>query len=288
MVFGALASEYDRARPGYPTRLVEAASRRARLRSGSPVLEIGCGTGQLTRSLAGRGYEVHALEPDPRMAQRARAALSTVVTGHRPRVEIAEQTIEDSDLPDSAHDAAFSASAFHWVDPAIGWVKVARALRPGGRFTLLSHLIVEDTWSSASMRGLLAVYQRRTGNSWPIRSAAQVIDGITQRWDDVSLAWSFTEGMKPAKPGRGARELFGDPYLDVAPWRTTLRVADLIELQRTRSTHIRLGPEDRAGVEDDLAALVERLGGVFRQSHLSVALSVARTQPVPVWLSQLS
>jgi len=281
VVFGAHASEYDRARPGYPSRLVESVSRRAGLRRGSRVLEIGCGTGQLTRSLARRGYTVHALEPDPGMAGQARRALFTIASGHRSPVEIAEQTLEQADLLDGGYDAAFSASAFHWVDPDLGWVKVARALPHGGRFTLLSHLIVDDAWSSASMRGLLAVYERRTGNSWPIRSAAQVVDGVTQRWEDVSLAWSFAETMRSNTPGRGAHELFGEPHLDVAPWRITFNAAELIELQRTRATHIRLGPEDRAAVEDDLAGLVERLGGVFRQSHLSVALSVARISPRP-------
>lgn len=279
MVFGAHASEYDRARPGYPSRLVESVSRRAGLRRGSRALEIGCGTGQLTRSLARREYTVLALEPDRRMAAQARRALSTVASGHRSQVEIVEQTLEEADLPDGAYDAAFSASAFHWVDPDVGWVKVARTLRHGGRFTLLSHLIVDDAWSSASVHGLLAVYQRRTGNSWPIRSAAQVVDGIAQRWEDASLAWSFADTMRSDTPGRGARELFGDPHLDVAPWRTTFNAAELIELQRTRSTHIRLRPEDRAAVEKDLAVLVERMSGVFRQSHLSVALSVARTSP---------
>jgi len=209
------------------------------------------------------------------MAAQARRALTDAVSSHPSQVEIVERTLEEADLPDGAYDAAFSASAFHWVDPDLGWVKVARALRLGGRFTLLSHLIVEDAWSSASMLGLLAVYERRTGNSWPIRSATQVVDGITQRWQDASLAWSFAETMKSDTPGRGAKELFGDPDLDVAPWRITFNAAELIELQRTRSTHIRLSPDERTAVEDDLAALVERLGGVFRQSHLSVALSVA-------------
>ncbi|HKE51489.1 MAG TPA: class I SAM-dependent methyltransferase, partial [Actinomycetes bacterium] len=196
-------------------------SRRAGLRHGSRVLEIGCGTGQLTRSLARRGYTVHALEPDRRMAAQARRALTDAVSSHPSQVEIVERTLEEADLPDGAYDAAFSASAFHWVDPDLGWVKVAHALRHGGRFTLLSHLIVEDAWSSASMRGLLAVYERETGNSWPIRSAPQVVDGITQRWQDVSLAWSFAETMRSDTPGRGAKELFGDPDLDVAPWRIT-------------------------------------------------------------------
>jgi SAM-dependent methyltransferase len=274
VVFGSAAAEYDRTRPGYPSRLVESIARQARLHPGSRVLEIGCGTGQLTRSLVRRGYHVHAIEPDPHMAAHARRSLSNTVSAHNPHVDVVEQMIEEVDLPESAYDAAFSASAFHWVDPDVGWVKVAHALRPGGRFSLLGHLIVEDAWSSASMHGLLEIYERRADTSWPIRSAAQVVDGTTQRWDDISLAWAFAESMRPIA-GRGAKDHFGEPALDVALWRTTFTAVELIELQRTRSVHIRLVPEARAAAELDLATLVERLGGVFRQTNLSIALSGA-------------
>ena len=273
LVFGAVAAEYDRTRPGYPALLVDSVARRARLHQGSRVLEIGCGTGQLTRSLVRRGYRVHAIEPDPNMAAHARRSLSNTSSDHRPHVDVVEQTIEQADLPESAYDAAFSASAFHWVDPDIGWLKVAHALRPGGRFGLLGHLIVEDVWSSASMHGLLEIYERWANISWPIRSAAQVVDGTTERWDDISLAWAFADESTRPIAGRGAKDHFGDPALDTALWRATFTAAELIGLQRTRSVHIRLAPEARAGAERDLAALVERLGGLFRQTHLSVALS---------------
>jgi SAM-dependent methyltransferase len=274
LVFGTAAAEYNRTRPGYPSRLVDSVARRARLHPGSRVLEIGCGTGQLTRSLLRRGYHVHAIEPDPRMAAHARCSLSNTASAHHAQIEVVEQMIEEAHLPESAYDAAFSASAFHWVDPDVGWLKVGHALRPGGRFSLLGHLIVEDAWSSASMHGLLEIYERRADTSWPIRSAAQVVDGTTQRWDDISMAWAFAESMRPMA-GRGAKDKFGDPALDLGLWRTTFTAAELIELQSTRSVHIRLAPEARAAAERDLATLVERLGGVFRQTHLSIALSGA-------------
>jgi SAM-dependent methyltransferase len=275
VVFGAVAAEYDRTRPGYPSRLMDAVASRARLHPGSRVLEIGCGTGQLTRSLVRRGYHVYALEPDPLMAAYARRSLSATVSARAPEIEVVELMIEEADLPDSTYDAAFSASAFHWVDPDVGWMKVAHALRPGGRFNLLGHLIVEDAWSSASMQGLLEIYERRADTSWPIMSAGQVADGITQRWGDISLAWAFAAESTNAIAGRGAQDHFGDPALDVAQWRTTFTAAELIELQRTRSVHIQLAPEARAAAERDLSTLVDRLGGVFRQTHLSVALSGA-------------
>ncbi len=61
--FDAIAAEYDRVRPSYPDALVDAACDRARLSPGSRVLEVGCGTGQLTEMLAARRLEVDAVDP---------------------------------------------------------------------------------------------------------------------------------------------------------------------------------------------------------------------------------
>jgi ubiquinone/menaquinone biosynthesis C-methylase UbiE len=62
-VFNEVAAEYDRYRPAYPDVLVDHACRLACIGAGDRVLEIGCGTGQLTRSLLARGLRVTALEP---------------------------------------------------------------------------------------------------------------------------------------------------------------------------------------------------------------------------------
>ncbi len=75
-IFETVAQLYDRARPGYPPELFDDLADMARLRSGSRVLEIGCGTEQATRPLAERGYKVVAVEIGPELAALARRKLA--------------------------------------------------------------------------------------------------------------------------------------------------------------------------------------------------------------------
>src|ERR1022692_2695704 len=74
-VFDEIAAEYDRRRPAYPGELIDQACRVAGIGSGDRVLEVGCGSGQLTRSLAGRGLRVTALEPGASLNALARQNL---------------------------------------------------------------------------------------------------------------------------------------------------------------------------------------------------------------------
>src|SRR5437868_4826158 len=122
LVFDRVAEEYDRVRPGYPAELIDSALAGAEIRR---VLEVGCGTGQLTGALAARGLEVEAVEPGANLAALARRRV--------PGLRVHSRRFEDVALPEAAYDAVFSATAFHWVDPAVGWAKAARILRPGGR-----------------------------------------------------------------------------------------------------------------------------------------------------------
>src|SRR5258708_36626399 len=63
MVFDEIAAEYDRHRPAYPDNLIDQACQVAGIGSGDLVLEVGCGSGQLTRALLARGLHVTAVEP---------------------------------------------------------------------------------------------------------------------------------------------------------------------------------------------------------------------------------
>lgn len=123
--FNEDAERYDRARPRYPAQMFDDLA--AGAAHGARVLEIGCGTGQATVALAERGYRVVAVELGSAMADVARRNLAGFDS-----VEVVTAAFEDWPLPDEPFDLVFSATAFHWVDPAVRVVKSAEALRPGG------------------------------------------------------------------------------------------------------------------------------------------------------------
>jgi SAM-dependent methyltransferase len=123
--FAAAADAYERARPGYPDAaidwLVPVGAQK--------VLDLGAGTGKLTRALAGRGLEVVAVEPLTEMRTTLAWAL--------PEVTALEGTAEAIPLADDSVDAITVAQAWHWVDPERATAEAARVLRPGGTLGLV-------------------------------------------------------------------------------------------------------------------------------------------------------
>ncbi len=124
--FNGVAPAYDCYRRRYPVEVVEALVALARIEPGSRVLEIGPGTGQLTRSLLERGAKVMAIELGPELAALAKANLADW-----PDFEMAVSSFEAWALPPEPFNAVVSATAFHWIDVRVRAVKSAQALRAG-------------------------------------------------------------------------------------------------------------------------------------------------------------
>jgi SAM-dependent methyltransferase len=168
--FGPVAATYDRVRPGYPPDGVawllesSAASRLGAASGGAPrrrVLDLGAGTGALTRDLVSRGLDVVAVEPDPHM----RAVLEARVS----RADVRAGSAEDLPLDDGDVDVVLGAQMWHWVELTKATAEVARVLRPGGTFGLLWNLRDErEPW----MAELGSVFG---GEDVHGRSAAQVV-----------------------------------------------------------------------------------------------------------------
>jgi SAM-dependent methyltransferase len=134
--FGAAAAEYDRFRPSYPVEAV-------RWAVGAPppaeIVDLGAGTGKLTRVLLAAGYQVTPVEPDAGMRTQLEASTEgvTAVAGFAEAVP----------LPDASTDAVVAGQAYHWFDQERAHPEIARLLRPGGYFgAVWNHRDDREPW----------------------------------------------------------------------------------------------------------------------------------------------
>lgn len=156
---GEVADYYARFRPGYPDEFVGALVAALGLDADDTVLDVGCGTGQLTLPLAARVRAAVGVDPEPDMLARARAEAADRQVGNVNWVLGA-----DTDLPALAtlrpagFGAMAAATAIHLMDHTLLF-RVARSLlRPGGGVAVVAHGTpwwLQDTDWSHTVRGCL-------------------------------------------------------------------------------------------------------------------------------------
>ncbi|GAA3820672.1 class I SAM-dependent methyltransferase [Nocardioides panacisoli] len=123
--FGSVVDAYERGRPGYPIEAVRW------LTGDQPlsVLELGAGTGKLTRALVELGHDVHATEPDPAMLDRL--ARSVDVT------RLSQTGAEEIPAADASFDIVIAGQSYHWFDKERALPEIARVLKRGGSLSLV-------------------------------------------------------------------------------------------------------------------------------------------------------
>jgi ubiquinone/menaquinone biosynthesis C-methylase UbiE len=275
-VFDEAAEAYDQVRPSYPDSLIDVAMERGNLGPGSRVLEVGSGTGKLTESLVRRQLTVDAVEPGSNMTATARRRLgpSDVVTFHVGR-------FEDVELPENAFEALFSASAFHWVDPEVGWAKAASLLRADGLLALLIHRTLRNEHTAELQDELLEVLRKHAPEeaaTWPrYRELEFLLEGASDRRTNASEVWDWLvmEGhFRMAEPA--AADLFVDVEVATDVHTVEQTAGELIALFRTSSLHHRIDPARRDALERDDRAVLERFGGTIRWSVAGVLMTARR------------
>jgi len=127
--FELVADVYERARPEYPPDAVAWIVEELGLRPGRTVLDLGAGTGKLTRALVPTGAQVIAVEPGERMLAELRTVL--------PDVDAHLGAAESIPLPDDSVDAITVGQAFHWFRHDEALPELHRVLRPGGGVALI-------------------------------------------------------------------------------------------------------------------------------------------------------
>jgi ubiquinone/menaquinone biosynthesis C-methylase UbiE len=149
-LFDGVAQLYDASRLGYPGDIIDFAIATAAVGADSEVLEVGCGTGQLTESLACHGFRLTAIDIGSSMVAAARRRLDSQA------ISFQVSSFEDFAAGDASFDLIISGNAFHWVDPEVRFRKPARLLRPGGWLALLDTVERCDDPFGAALLGMWA------------------------------------------------------------------------------------------------------------------------------------
>jgi trans-aconitate methyltransferase len=228
LTFGAVADQYERARPSYPDAVFDAVMEYGALNSGDAALEIGAGTGKATTQFIARGLAVHALEPSPGMARVLRAA----------GIESEETTFEDWPLRPGAFRLVYAAQAWHWVHDTDRYEKAANALERGGTLALFWNQGRE--WTGALGAANDAVYEEHAPN----------LTSATRHWN-----LDFTLDEMRASGG------FGDVTKRAVTWEQTYTTDEWVTMLGTHSDHRILPDEQRARLHAAVGRVVDEHGG---------------------------
>ncbi len=232
--FDGVAELYDQARPRYPAQLVADLVRLTGLTVGGRVLEIGCGTGQLTLPLAEHGVSLVAVEAGERLAAIASRNLARF-----PNARVIVSTFEDWELPDEPFDVVLAATAFHWLDEKSRVKKCVQALRPGGTLAIIDTLWgVSDSLDPFTVESQ-ACYARWDRNSDPDYRPPTVAD-VPARHEELERS-----------------NLFRTVNLSRYGVQRTYTADGYCELLRTFSDVIGLAEDLRLGFLECVASLID-------------------------------
>ena len=137
--FNTVAELYNQARPNYPEELFRFLIQNTGLTTKSKLLEIGCGTGQATEYFARNNFSVLAIDIGDNLIKIAQRNFQD-----NDNVELRNIAFEDLDITENSLDLIYSATAFHWVDPEIQFVKTHGILKEGGHLAIINTSHVSD------------------------------------------------------------------------------------------------------------------------------------------------
>lgn len=130
--FTGRVDDYVRARPSYPSGVVDGLAESGQLRPGALVADVGSGTGISAVLFLAAGYSVVGVEPNAAMRVAAEAALASY-----PHFRSQAGSAEATGLPDASVDLVVAAQAFHWFDAARTRAEFERILKPAGAVALI-------------------------------------------------------------------------------------------------------------------------------------------------------
>lgn len=238
-VFRNIIDDYEAARPGYPPELYRDIVEFAALRQDAKILEIGAGPGQATEYFVKNGYDVTALELSTEQVR----FLERKFAGDR-NFRCVCSAFEDYACEAKSLDLIFSATAFHWIQPEIGYPKAYGLLRTNGAMAVFWHLasiVAPETEMLCRVRKIYRAY-------------APELDDYISRAQAEEL-----HRLRIVQMQTGG--LFQNPVSKIYRWNDEYDTARYLKLMNSYSDFHAIGGTARTAILNSTAEYIDSRGG---------------------------
>jgi len=250
-LFNHISKEYDKFRPSYPSELIDDIINYSGVQKTCNILEIGCGTGQATQGLVDIGYKnITCVELGENLAK-----FTAEKYRNERSIKVFNAPFEEWDNKNEEFDIAISATAFHFIDPQIGYPKVFHLLKSNGTiaFFWTVHVQVYDDLHN-EIRELYKKYAPQLDDSIKPTST-EVIKGILSTIDGIGLI----------------RDIQVKEY----KWKHRYSSKEYVSLLNTHSKHRQLNDKTRQLLFSEIQETINNYGGFIEKPQL-VALFLGK------------
>lgn len=248
--FDEVALLYNEARPPYPDELFSTLIEVTYLQTGAKLLEIGPGTGQATKPLAKRGFNITGVELGAALAKVAQYEMRDYKN-----VQIVNDTFETITLPAASFDLVFAATSFHWIDAAIKFVKAYQLLKDTGHLAIIHTHHISDEKGDAFFNASQPIYDKYD-------------------FTDKHQKPKFPEN-KDLKASEIDENLFRLKYFQTFPMVITYSAKNFVQLLNTFSNHLAAPKEVQLAFYEEMENLIDRGFQGKVDKHFSMSLTIA-------------
>jgi SAM-dependent methyltransferase len=236
MKFDETPESYDRYRPAYPEELFCDLFAYAELKEGKKALEVGVGTGQATGPILAAGCAVTALDIGENMVGYCRRRFVGVSD-----FQVECGAFEDYPGKEESYDLLYSATAFHWISPQVGFPKAYKLLKPGGTIALFWNHPFVGREEDPLHREIQKVYGKYRPQERPPREFSPK---DCKRYVELLKEYGFTD--VESRLYHRTRCMDGEAYG---------------ALLNTYSDHRGMEPQARAGLLRGIKSAIQAFGG---------------------------
>ncbi|MTI68092.1 MAG: class I SAM-dependent methyltransferase [Firmicutes bacterium] len=244
VTFNEFAKEYEKFRPLYPKQLYFDIIKYTNLNKKDKILEIGCGTGKATEGFVDLYYKnITCVELGSELAKLTREKFKYENT-----IEVHNSSFEEWIEENNKYDLAISATAFHFINPDVGYSKVAKLLKTKGKLAFFWTIHVQSYDKLYSE--IREIYRKHAPNL------------------DDTLMNSHEKYIKDIKNRINKTGLFGDIIVKEYTWEDIYTSDEYINLLNTNSKHRLLAEKDKVLLFEGIRSAINNYGGVIKKQQL--------------------